>query len=145
MRPLINTKPVSSVTPVYYPVFLRLKNKKCVVAGGGRVAERKVLSLLKAGAVITVISPTLTQRLKKEGSGGNIKYIPRGYKKGDLRNAFLRKDLEKLYSPEFGKYLNSLKKLRAKAMIEIKDKKKRGRFLKKLATKEIIKKFRTNS
>ncbi len=47
----------------YYPAFLNLKGKKAVVVGGGRIAERKVLTLLKAGADVTVISPRLTEKL----------------------------------------------------------------------------------
>jgi precorrin-2 dehydrogenase/sirohydrochlorin ferrochelatase len=79
---------VTSATS-YYPIFLNLKGKKCVVAGGGKVAERKALSLLKSGAKVTVISPECTERLKKENLKGRIKYISRRYKKGDLKNAFL--------------------------------------------------------
>ncbi|MDP3049635.1 MAG: bifunctional precorrin-2 dehydrogenase/sirohydrochlorin ferrochelatase [Thermodesulfovibrionales bacterium] len=73
----------------YYPILLNLKGKKCVVAGGGKVAERKALSLLRSGAEVTVISPECTERLKKENLKGRIKYISRRYKKGDLKNAFL--------------------------------------------------------
>ncbi len=83
------THHASRITPVYYPVLLNLKGKKCVVAGGGKVAERKALSLLRSGAKITVISPECTERLKKENLRGHIKYVPDRYKKGDLKNAFL--------------------------------------------------------
>jgi precorrin-2 dehydrogenase/sirohydrochlorin ferrochelatase len=48
----------------YYPVFLNLKDKKTAVIGGGRVAERKTRSLMKAGAAVKVISPSLTHNLK---------------------------------------------------------------------------------
>ena len=73
----------------YYPILLNLKGKRCVVVGGGKVAERKALPLLKSGAKITVISPECTGRLKKEHLRERIKYISRRYKKGDLKNAFL--------------------------------------------------------
>lgn len=73
----------------YYPVFLDLKGRGCVVVGGGKVAERKVLGLLKAGARVKVISPALTSRLAKEKSSGAIRHIPRRYRKTDLRGAFL--------------------------------------------------------
>ena len=73
----------------YYPILLNLQGKKCIVVGGGKVAERKALSLLKSGAKITVISPECTVRLKKENLTGRIKYISRRYKNGDLKNAFL--------------------------------------------------------
>jgi len=73
----------------YYPVFLDLKGKRCVVAGGGRVAERKVLSLLDAGARVAVISPALTKKLSSYKGKGLIRHIPRNYRKGDLKGAFI--------------------------------------------------------
>lgn len=73
----------------YYPAFLDLKGKKVVVCGGGKVAERKVLSLIKTGGNITVISPWLTKRLEKEKQSGRIRHIHRQYRKGDLKKAFL--------------------------------------------------------
>ena len=54
----------------------------------------------------------------------------------------IRRELEKLYSPEFAKYLRLLEKIRKKAMKEIPDKKKRTKFLKSLASEEIIKLLR---
>ena len=74
---------------IYYPVFLNLSKKKCVVVGGGQVAERKIKQLLKAGADITVISPRLTKGLKALHDGGRIQHKIRKYKKNDIKNAFL--------------------------------------------------------
>jgi precorrin-2 dehydrogenase/sirohydrochlorin ferrochelatase len=73
----------------YYPAFLNLKGKKAVVVGGGKVAERKVLSLLKAGAEVTVISPFLTIRLAREKSRESIRHLARRYRKNDLKGAFI--------------------------------------------------------
>ena len=73
----------------YYPAFLDLKNRKAVVVGGGRVAERKVCSLLKAGAVVKVVSPDVTAGLKKLSEQGKISHERKRYGKGDLRGAFL--------------------------------------------------------
>jgi precorrin-2 dehydrogenase/sirohydrochlorin ferrochelatase len=73
----------------YYPIFLKLKDKLCLVIGGGRVAERKVLSLLKCGAKVKVISPELTPKLKDLFEKGEIIWEKRPYKKGDLERAFL--------------------------------------------------------
>ena len=47
----------------YYPVFWDIADKKCVVAGGGEVAARKVKRLLDCGAKVSVISPTLNLEL----------------------------------------------------------------------------------
>lgn len=73
----------------YYPAFLDLKNKKCVVIGGGRVAERKVRSLLKTEAKVWVISPHLTSYLRKLRNKEKICYVNDRYKKKFLRGAFL--------------------------------------------------------
>jgi len=73
----------------YYPAFLNLKDKKAVVIGGGPVAERKARTLIKAGASVTVISPSLTEDLKKLRDKKKLEHIGRDFKKGDLKNAFL--------------------------------------------------------
>lgn len=74
---------------VYYPVFLNLTGKRCLVVGGGRVAERKCLSLVKAGAKVTVVSPDLTARLRLYNEKGLIKYIDRSYRSSDIKSAFI--------------------------------------------------------
>ena len=73
----------------YYPVFLNLKDKKTVVIGGGRVAERKARTLIKAGAAVKIISPSLTHNLQMLCEGGKLTHIKRNYKKGDGKDAFL--------------------------------------------------------
>lgn len=74
---------------VYYPIFLNLERRLCVVVGGGPVAERKVLGLLDSGARVKVISPEVTGALRRLTEDGTISYIPRGYAEGDLKGAFL--------------------------------------------------------
>ncbi|MDO8957084.1 MAG: bifunctional precorrin-2 dehydrogenase/sirohydrochlorin ferrochelatase [Deltaproteobacteria bacterium] len=73
----------------YYPVLLDLDGKLCVVVGGGRVAERKVRSLLQVGALVKVISPQLTQSLSRLKERGKIIHSQRAYRSGDLHRAFL--------------------------------------------------------
>ena len=68
----------------YYPVFLEMKDRPCVVVGGGAVAERKVEGLLAAGARVTVISPELTPALAALKKEGRLRHIARPYRKGDL-------------------------------------------------------------
>lgn len=71
----------------YYPIFLDLRGRHCVVVGGGRVAERKVQALLRAGATVHVISPTVTPRLALLAARKKIALTPRTYRTGDLENA----------------------------------------------------------
>ena len=73
----------------YYPVFLNLHGKKCIVVGGGTVAERKVRPLYNAGAKIILISPDITAGLRKLVSDCSICHKPRRYRRGDARGAFL--------------------------------------------------------
>lgn len=73
----------------YFPVGLALKNKKCVVIGGGSVAQRKVETLLAYEAEVTVISPEITPTLEQFKQEGKIKHFSRTYKDGDVQNAFL--------------------------------------------------------
>jgi precorrin-2 dehydrogenase/sirohydrochlorin ferrochelatase len=73
----------------YYPVFLVLRDRPCVVVGGGEVAERKALSLLEAGADVTVVSPTLTPKLAGLAHTAKINHIPRAFEEHDLTGMFL--------------------------------------------------------
>lgn len=73
----------------YYPAFLDLRGKRAVVVGGGRIAERKILSLIEAGADVTVVSPSLTERLRQAKDEGLISHLSRSYRKGDSRGSFL--------------------------------------------------------
>jgi len=68
----------------YYPIFLNLAGRRCVVVGGGSVAERKIEALLQVGATVTVISPSLTKTLESRAEEGKIGYIMREYRAGDL-------------------------------------------------------------
>jgi uroporphyrin-III C-methyltransferase / precorrin-2 dehydrogenase / sirohydrochlorin ferrochelatase len=73
----------------FYPVFLNLRGRHCVVVGGGPVAEQKIVGLLEAGARVTVISPALTWKLEDLASTGAIDVRRRPYQPGDLEGAFL--------------------------------------------------------
>ena len=73
----------------YYPIYLDIRDKPCVVIGGGDVAERKVLSLLNAGAKVTVVSPEVTEVLKGVSEDGRVEIKDRFYQEGDLKGAFI--------------------------------------------------------
>ncbi|MFC1837144.1 bifunctional precorrin-2 dehydrogenase/sirohydrochlorin ferrochelatase [Thermodesulfobacteriota bacterium] len=73
----------------FYPICLDLEEKPCIVVGGGRVAERKVMGLLSCSAQISVISPVLTEKLQQQHANGTIRWIDREYQPGDLAQGFL--------------------------------------------------------
>ena len=68
----------------YYPIFLDLRGRRTVVVGGGKVAERKVRKLLRAGARVRVISLELTPGLARLAAAGRIRISRRKYRKGEL-------------------------------------------------------------
>lgn len=72
-----------------YPISVRLSGKKCLVIGGGRVAQRKVMSLLECGALVTVVSLELTEGLKELAVAGQLVYRQGAYETSDLLGAFL--------------------------------------------------------
>ena len=67
----------------YYPVHLDIKNRDCLVVGGGAVGTRKVETLLECGARVSVVSPEPNQQLKKLASEGAITLIQRAYRAAD--------------------------------------------------------------
>ncbi len=191
-----------SASKQYYPVFLDIAGKRCVIIGGGKVAERKCMPLLRAGAKVRIISPEITSFLRRQRAKGILEHIDRNYRTGDIKTAFLvvvatdsakinrkivadaesggvllnvvdnpsmcnfivpsvlrrghltiavstggvspamartiRKGLEQLYGPEFSKYLGFLRGIRRNIMVEIQDKRRRGRLLKELASDDIL-------
>jgi precorrin-2 dehydrogenase/sirohydrochlorin ferrochelatase len=72
-----------------YPVTLRLQGRVCVVVGGGKVASRKVRSLLEAGARVKVIAPGLTAELEELAGRGVIECELRMACPEDVQEAFL--------------------------------------------------------
>lgn len=76
----------SSQAGGYYPVFLNLSGKRCVVIGGGQVARRKVEALLEHGASVSVISPGLCPELTGLAAARRITAVARNYREGDLQD-----------------------------------------------------------
>ena len=75
--------------PNYYPVFININGRRCVVIGGGNVGEDKVQRLLDCEADVTVISPQVNDGVRKLVAGGKITWLQRQYRPGDLEGAFI--------------------------------------------------------
>ncbi len=189
-----------------YPVFLNLHGRKALVVGGGRVAERKVGTLVRAGASVTVVSPTLTPRLQAGAARGVFRYLPRPYRKRDVHGAFvvvaatdspnlnarvashapmlcnvvdsavlsnfivpssvrrgdlciavstggvspalaraIRLELQGLYGPAFGRYLEQIKSERVKHLQQAESPAARRKYLKRLGSRRILEAVRRGS
>lgn len=72
-----------------YPVSLNIKNKRCVVVGGGSVAERKIRSLLGAQANVFVISPLVTDKIAQLYKEKKITLLESEYESDLIQNSFL--------------------------------------------------------
>lgn len=81
----MNKKSSKAIT--YYPIFLNLQDRRCVVIGGGKVALRKIKVLLDCGAKVTMISPEPHPEIVKLSKRKVIRLIQRDYRKEDLNDA----------------------------------------------------------
>ena len=75
--------------PDYYPVYLNLAGKSCIILGGGAVAQGKIAALRDAGASIVVISPEATPGIQAAARRGDVVWVQREYRPGDLDGAFI--------------------------------------------------------
>ncbi len=73
----------------FYPLLLRLDNKPVLVVGGGRVAERKVESLLRCGARVFIVSRELTAGLKRLLHEGRLTFLGKDFSPEALDNKLL--------------------------------------------------------
>ncbi|MEE9276793.1 MAG: bifunctional precorrin-2 dehydrogenase/sirohydrochlorin ferrochelatase [Dehalococcoidia bacterium] len=68
----------------YYPVFLDITGRPCLVIGGGKVGVEKVTGLLNAEADVTVIAPDLAPELQRWVEEGRVRHVARPYERGDM-------------------------------------------------------------
>ncbi len=72
-----------------YPVNLSIQGRHCLIVGGGKVAVRKIETLLPCGADVRVISPKGEERIADLAGQGVLQWERRKYKNGDLQGAML--------------------------------------------------------
>jgi precorrin-2 dehydrogenase/sirohydrochlorin ferrochelatase len=56
----------------FFPIYLDIKGKKCVVIGGGQVAERKCISLQRYGVKVRLVARAVTEKIRALGETGSI-------------------------------------------------------------------------
>ena len=72
-----------------FPLFIDLSDKQCLIIGAGKVAQRKILTLLKFTENITVISPKVTDTILKIAEENEIKLIKKAFCEADINGYFL--------------------------------------------------------
>ncbi|KJS22538.1 MAG: hypothetical protein VR72_05730 [Clostridiaceae bacterium BRH_c20a] len=72
-----------------YPISLNITRKKCIVIGGGKIALRKINSLLEAGAVVFLISPKISDEIRRLVNENLIQWIEKEYNSELVNDSFL--------------------------------------------------------
>lgn len=73
----------------FFPLFIDLTQKKAVVIGGGKIASRRIQTLLPFVREITVVAPVCTEKIKVLYENGEIIYKQKKYEITDIENADL--------------------------------------------------------
>jgi precorrin-2 dehydrogenase len=68
----------------FFPIYLEMTGRRCLVIGGGAVAERKIANLVEAGAEVTVISPDVSENVAHWSKNNSIQLKTKCYQSGDL-------------------------------------------------------------
>ncbi len=73
----------------YFPIFLNIRERPCIVIGGGDIAARKVSLLLRAGGAVTVVAPELGAELADRLSKGEITHREKTFAPDDIEDCHL--------------------------------------------------------
>ena len=72
-----------------FPLFLKLEGRKCLIVGAGKVGESKVASLLDTGALLHIVAPRATSRIRTWARNGQVRWRKRNFRDSDLTGCFL--------------------------------------------------------
>ena len=73
----------------YLPIFVQIKQRPCLVVGGGSIAARKVALLRKAEGDVTVVSPELCAELSELAAAGKIQHKAKTFSAEDMSDCVL--------------------------------------------------------
>ncbi len=75
------------ISKSYFPMFVDISGMKIVVIGGGKIAARRIRTLLEFASDITVIAPLVTESVGQLEAEEKIHCIHREYQIGDIQGA----------------------------------------------------------
>lgn len=73
----------------FYPIYLELKDRNCLVVGGGKVGYRKAKTLLSCDANVRLISPKVIPQIRNLKKNKNFSLVNRKFSAYDLKDVFL--------------------------------------------------------
>jgi len=74
---------------VFYPIYLDLHGRACLVVGGGPIATGKVRGLIEAGAIVTVVAPEVSDAIVDWADARGVAWQRREFVEDDLEGQFL--------------------------------------------------------
>lgn len=72
-----------------FPLFLKLKKRKCLVVGAGEIGQCKIAGLLETGADVHVVAPVATERVQAWARNRQVRWSQRTFRDSDLTGCFL--------------------------------------------------------
>jgi precorrin-2 dehydrogenase/sirohydrochlorin ferrochelatase len=72
-----------------FPLFLKLRGRRCLVVGAGKISEGKIAGLLEAGGQVRVVAPKATDRIVRWQEEKRIRLEKRAFRPKDLDGVFL--------------------------------------------------------
>jgi siroheme synthase-like protein len=72
-----------------FPVFLKLKGRKCLVVGGGVIADQKLGGLLEAEADVILVAPQVSPSIRAHVRDGDVRWRQRVFETRDIEGAAL--------------------------------------------------------
>ncbi len=73
----------------YFPLYLDLTGRKCLVVGGGEVAVSRIESFLDCGADVTVVAEEASDQIRLWAEHGKVRWLRRRVLESDTTGAFL--------------------------------------------------------
>jgi len=73
----------------YLPLFLALRDKPCLLVGGGEIARRKLELLLRAGARVEIVAPRLAAETLALAQSHGLSVQQRPFEDDDVKGRFL--------------------------------------------------------
>ena len=71
----------------YFPIFIDLSEKHIVVVGAGKIASRRVRTLLEFAGKITVVAPEISEEILAMAGKGPVQLKRRAFEEADLDGA----------------------------------------------------------
>ncbi len=68
----------------FLPVAIDIREENCYVVGGGQVGTRKAMTLMRAAANVTIISPTASEELVEQINAGRLHWVKEAFREEHL-------------------------------------------------------------